>query len=248
MKMEPMRNRACDDRVCFLLSGEDWQSWAEEDRQKILLARDGIFVMESNELFRWARPATHQDLTSLLAAYGTSGIGCGVATFQQELPKIPMELLLLALSTFRRVWEVHQREEILLLYYFYEVKRYTLVAPPLISASDRHVDYDMPETPRDAIRIGSFHSHGSRAASHSLDDQEDDAGSPGIHVIIGNLDTSLPSLHCVYSDGRGFIPMHPPDVFAQAVLPKAPEAWVDRVPKKKEIRRVGRKARKEASA
>lgn len=217
------------DQVVVLDEHDQWRE-IEGGRERLVVTPAGVFVVQRDDLWAQLRPATRADFRRFAGYHVPVSRRWGELVPQTPLP---FAILLQAVSFFRTVWKRYQREDILLIYFHYKEKppRFELVHPRLVSAGMGHVDCKIPETPRKAIRFGTLHSHGAMSAFHSPEDRRDDEQSPGIHIIIGNLDQPLPTLMCVFSDGEWCDPVEPSAVFD---FPSAgfPNDWlVANVPK-----------------
>lgn len=211
----------------LLRPDEPWSRADHDDQRFLLVAQDGIFVIEKNPLLTYARPVVIDDLLAICAQYGKAQIGKGSIALNA---RVPFSLFVQAVAFFRHIWITFHREDILLLYYNYEKGMYTLVHPPLLSADEGHVDYKIPETPEDAIRFGSFHAHGHEPAYHSSTDRRDDLNSPGLHCVFGHLDRPFTALACYWVADRCVTPVQPWDVFEGLQPSPFPEEWIVHVP------------------
>ncbi len=216
------------DRLHIELEPRAWRLAAlESGREEYVICPEGLLIVSVDPYAAVARPPTRADLAAIFPTLFTS---CNEGIVELAC-RIPWALLRQAEAFFRAVWAREKREDVLLLYYDEEKQRYELVHPRLISASSGHVDCEHPETPPAAVRFGSFHSH-PHEATHSWIDADDHIHSPGLHVILGNLEAvcescrpALPSLSCVWSTGAHCFPVHPATVFETPTLPVFPEAW-----------------------
>jgi len=76
-----------------------------------------------------------------------------------------------------------------------------------------------------------LHSHGRIQAHHSIEDRLDDVASPGLHIVIGDVDQATPSIVCTVSDGRSCYPVPVADVFEEMQWPVFPPEWLVEVPR-----------------
>lgn len=208
---------------------EDPEAWRHHPfdplRDHLVVTPGGVFVAQRSALCRHIRPATAEDFQRIFGGSVPTQQSCWGGGVELA-HRVPLHLLSLATAFFRQVWVAEEREEILLLYFFYEEGRYTVEHPEILSAGAHHVRYTVPETPADAVRFGSFHSHGWDAAYHSLTDERSDVGSPGIHVILGDVGESLPTIVCIFSDGTACFPVSPWDIFVEPEPIAVPKEWL----------------------
>lgn len=194
----------------------------------LVLTPEGVFAIRREGESIYKRPARAEDFERI---FGQKVKG---RLFQSELHlqhRVPYQLLLQAVNFFRCVWKQQRREDVLLLYYFEQKHHYQLVHPLLKTASWSHVAYDFPETPETAVRFGSIHSHGQERAYHSQRDLNDDRSSPGIHVIIGNLERPYHTVKCIASDGTNCFDVPLWDIFVEPKLPAFPPSWFLELPR-----------------
>lgn len=209
--------------------GDDpWRGW--EGVEALLLTGQGVLILRREATYRYAYPAQPSDFHRLFGATGRELVQPGKhwrAVFTLD-PPIPATLLAQAVHFFRAVWERYQTEDVLLLYYTPADRRWELCHPSLLWASAAEVGYEVPGTPAGALLFGTFHSHGAMPAGHSLQDDRDVLGVPGIHVVIGDVDLPIPSLTCVFSEGRMVLQVSAADLFGCAEAVPFPGAWLKR--------------------
>lgn len=189
-------------RVHILPDDNSWRrDWPHAFRDDLAITPAGLFIVRREDNYTYSRPATACDAVAFFAPPPSGKRGGGV----QLSLKVPFSLLRVAHVFFQAVWAKHEREDVLLLYVSDTTQRYRLTHPNLKSASSSHVDYEVPVTPTNWTRFGSLHSHGHEGAYHSATDARDDVESPGLHIIVGSLESQLPTLHCIFShDGYCF--------------------------------------------
>ena len=193
------------------------------DKKTFVVTGAGIFVINPQELLSFARPAKVADLKQCFRENAPVVQSEGRVRLQHF---IPWGLLTQARNFFQMVWDAHQREDVLLIYYHLADTEYHLVHPELISASIGHVDYHEPDTPPGCVRFGTIHSHCDTSAHHSRQDEDDDASSPGVHIIIGDVDLPMPTLCCVASDGECCWSVSPTDLFGPLESATVPSEWI----------------------
>lgn len=206
----------------------DWRhtSWPEF-KQHVVLTPEGVFSVKREGNIVYRRPALTTDLKHPFVQKAKDH------TFQGGIeitPRVPYQLLLQAIAFFRIVWQKQRREDVLLLYLYEQPPHYRLFHPVLKAAGVSRVEYIIPDTPDDAVRCGSIHSHGADEAYHSPTDERDDQRSPGIHVVVGDLDRPYYSVRCFASDGRVCFEVPLWDVFLEPTVPSLPSHWLVELP------------------
>jgi len=203
-----------------LKNHNDWRrDWPYQFEENIVITPRGLFMVQRLGKTTYCRPAN--------ALFRSAG---GV-----ELPaRVPSELLFMAVAFFRTVLAQYNREDILLLYR--KDYQYSLVHPAITRAGEYQVSYEFPATPPGSVRAGSIHSHGAEPACHSHRDKTDDLGSPGVHIVLGNLNCPCPSVTCVYSSGAHCFEVDFFDVFDFSLPePSFPEDWLVETPHQKSL-------------
>lgn len=231
----------------LLQAGDDWRgsTWPHGDHPVLVIAQDNLLLIQGDGFQRSARPLTVQDWQRLFGTAAASLVGKGAVALTYHLP---LTLLIQAVSFFRAAWEQFKREDVLLIYLNYEDYQYHLVHPTLTSASEFHLEYDVPETPVACVRFGSLHSHGRQPAYHSSTDLHDDRRSPGIHIILGDLDRATPSLHLVFVSPEGYpMPVSFADVFETPPADTFPAEWLTSAPRHKSSAHYSNSQRREDS-
>jgi len=115
----------------------------------------------------------------------------GECTFLKiKLPKIPFGLILDSWDFFREVSKKFKGEAIVLL--TYDEKSFGLIAPKQ-EVSGSSLKYD---TDGCVNVIGTIHSHNTMSAFHSGVDDADEQKMDGIHITLGNVLESFPSISC----------------------------------------------------
>lgn len=213
------------ERIHVVPDREPWHSGldAPHGREEIVFSTGGVFVVRSDELLCSYRPADRSDFRRILGVpehlWGAERGGVRLTW------PVPFALLLQATQFFTAAWQRSQREEILFLFLYYEEGRYELFHPKITVGESCRVECEIPDAPDGAVRFGDFHSHGRRA-HHSGEDLKTDLQSPGLHIVIGDVAESLPTLHCVCSTGDHCFPVSPWDVFEKPSGMGFPAAWL----------------------
>lgn len=202
-----------------------------EYEDHLALMPGGLFIVRRESGITFRRPAGRNDLASFFGEENLLEMEKGRGNVELA-HKVPYELLLQAIHFFQCVWQQHQREDVLLLYFHEVEQRYELHHPKLLSASERHVDYDLPATPKGVARFGSLHSHGAMSAFHSQEDYRDDIASPGVHIIVGKVNQPESNVVCIASDGNSCFPVPWRDIFTEPPWPEFPAEWLAPAPLK----------------
>ena len=106
---------------------------------------------------------------------------------------------------FRKVYDEHRGEAIVLLFYNEEKKTYKIVAPSQ-EVSSAGVDYTRAITIDGYIMVGDIHSHANFSAFHSGVDDADEKSFDGLHITIGNNGDNEVSISAsIVSNGQRFI-------------------------------------------
>jgi len=220
-----------NDHVHILPDSEVWrdkEKWKHRFREDLVMTPQGLFIVGREDSYSYRRPATQADMNNFFAS-STNGRQHGGGV---QLPcKVPFKLLGVSLSFFRSVFKQYHREDVLLLYLDDGHTQYKLYHPMLAAAGPGFVDYELPITPTGWTHFGSIHSHCDEPAYQSSTDAADDEKSPGLHIIIGSLGSSTPTLHCIFSHGGHCFPVPPEDVFVERKdeQPVFPEQWIQKV-------------------
>lgn len=159
-----------------------------EDPIAYVVARDGMYQFKRSFYFE-----------AVTRIWPSEGKDLGWLGEEKErlilaLPKkVPERLLQKTVEFFRRVFERHQSEAILLLYWDIRRENFKLVCPSQIVSGLWIAQYNIPPTVPDKIRLGTIHSHCDFSAFHSNIDRDDEIHEDGIHITVGNVN-DLPSL------------------------------------------------------
>lgn len=121
-----------------------------------------------------------------------------------NLPKLDPRIIYKALLFFRRVYNQHKAEAIVVIAYNLKTKEYGLFCP-VQKVSGGHIDYDRQLAQRENsirdnedpewakmlqdgfIPVGTIHSHCNFQAFHSGTDTGDEASFDGVHVTLGHV-------------------------------------------------------------
>jgi len=107
--------------------------------------------------------------------------------FIKHLHPIPMDTLARVIGIFRRAFEEHRSEMIVILKW--DVDHYVLDRAKFGVIGPAYLEYYYK-----GRQSGTIHSHGSFAAGFSRTDDENEMESEGIYLVIGNLNHGIPSI------------------------------------------------------
>jgi len=117
-----------------------------------------------------------------------------------NVPKIPASVIDEVLNFFRSVYNEHDSEAAVLLWYNNKQKKWYVEVPEQ-TVSGASVDYKRDEQEsiklqsRNFFIVGTIHSHCNMDAFHSGTDDDDEFSFDGIHITIGHIN-SIPELAC----------------------------------------------------
>ncbi len=168
-----------------------------EDQLYYLLAANGLFLVKKTRFFIASSLVFTPKGQHQLAWLKSHKAGIRLRMSK----KIPRDLIKQVISFFRKVFQEHKTEAIVLLYWSELEKSFKLVVPEQ-TVSLAGVTYKVGENPEDWVRVGTIHSHANMQAFHSGVDDHDEEHDDGIHITIGNMDF-VPSISCsVVVDGE----------------------------------------------
>ena len=107
--------------------------------------------------------------------------------FIKHLHPIPMGTIARVIGIFRRAFEEHQSEMIVILKW--DVDHYVLDRAKFGVIGPAYLEYYY-----EGRQSGTIHSHGSFNAGFSITDDENEMESEGIYLVIGNLNRGTPSI------------------------------------------------------
>lgn len=187
-----------------------------------LIGKDGFYIKKENKFFK--------SLAKIESIPGMTEIKeyCSL----NEIEKVPYELIQKTIVFFRKIYDKYKSEAVVLL--LHDENGWSLHVPTQKVASTS-LSYDVAsENFNGKILAGSIHSHADFSAFHSGGDSADEAGFDGIHVTIGNVNSSC-SISCSIVV-NGFRQM----VDAKDIITEMPEividdSWVTKVGEDKPI-------------
>lgn len=155
-----------------------------EEGTYYIVARNGIFLRKDTGL---VQATVRVDRIAFLQEVTT--------TAKMRLPKLSAEELVRVLLFFRRVYQRHQSEAVILLHYSATTREYLLHCPDqrvsaasvAYAANQRFPGYQL---------VGTIHSHASMDAFHSGVDDHDERHFDGLHITIGRVDQPYFTISC----------------------------------------------------
>ncbi len=153
-----------------------------------VVGSNGIFAHIPNKVGR-----------SLVKVDGISGLEPVRSFIMPKLPKLPARIVNQAYTFFRKVYERHQSESGLVLFYN-EAKKDFLLWCPNQEVSHGSCNYDRNDYGGNEPAlvgyniVGSIHSHADFGAFHSGTDIHDEIDFDGLHITIGNVNTDAFSM------------------------------------------------------
>lgn len=112
-----------------------------------------------------------------------------------KIPQIGKVPLAISLSFLKWVYNTHNTEGGLLIYYNPETQKYLIHAPKqeVLCGGVSWNNREEP-IPKGYIRMGTIHSHADMSAFHSGVDIQDEEKFDGLHITIGRLGEDVPTL------------------------------------------------------
>lgn len=103
--------------------------------------------------------------------------------------KIPFSVFSRVLNFFKKVYIEHFSEAAILLYYNPDKKRYKICIPKQ-EVGAASVDYKVEKSFPGYVLMSSIHSHANFGAFHSGTDKNDEKDFDGLHITIGNVNST----------------------------------------------------------
>jgi hypothetical protein len=176
-----------------------------EDSEFYLLSKSGLFFCRTHPWFQSDTP--------------TKKPPYWLAEHQSRLvlnyPRMRRTMLEYIVGFFRRVYDKHGSESIVLMLWDMEKQRYRICVPKQEATvwensygtrSAMDVTYEVPtKLPPKHIIAMSIHCHGDHGAYSSWTDEADELHRDGIHAVVGHIDRRQPSFHLALAvDGHRF--------------------------------------------
>lgn len=175
------------------------------DSEYYLLSKSGLFFCRNHRWFQ-------SDIPTRKPPYW-------LAEHKSKLvlnyPKLRQTILEYIVGFFRKVYDLHGSESIVLMLWDMEKQRYRICVPKQEasvwensygSRSAMDVTYEVPtQLPPKHIIAMSIHCHGDHGAYSSWTDESDELHRDGIHAVVGHIDRRQPSFHMALAvDGHRF--------------------------------------------
>ena len=167
----------------------------------IYLAEDGVELPNRGDFYVICRDGVkiHKETVVGSAFFSVKSIPfLNDPIFQSKflLPKIPGLIIGQSLSFFRKIWQIHQSESYVGLFFNQKNQQYKLWCPNQIvtGASVQYDKLDKPDLETIGHAVGTIHSHCDFEAFHSSKDVQDENTFDGIHITLGNVDNDLFSI------------------------------------------------------
>ena len=148
-----------------------------EDDIFYIIAKEGIFLKKKLGVMESVAPVKS---ISTLHSVATSA--------KMNINKIPASSFAKVVDFFKKVYEEHRGEAVVLLFYQEDTKKYRIV-PPHQKVSGTSIDYNRGISIKGWTMIGTIHSHASMSAFHSGTDDSDEKSFDGLHITIGNVNS-----------------------------------------------------------
>jgi len=175
-----------------------------------IIAKDGIYLKKKLGVMESIAPVKEISILKPIQA-----------TAKMNIKKIPAVEFGRVYEFFRRVYEAHQSEAVVLLFYDEVNKKYRIV-PPHQKVTAAGAEYDRGIVMEGYTMVGTIHSHANFSAFHSGTDVTDEAGFDGLHITIGHVATDNPSITaCIVANGHRVVVQ--PEEYASGII-KASQA------------------------
>jgi hypothetical protein len=138
-----------------------------------ILTGEGLFLYKVNDLFKSFTKCNVPNTPDLKTFIDSS-----------KLPKIPRKYIDEAISFFKKVYDIHKTESVLILYWNKNEFKWSC---PKQTVSSGSVSYEEEHQGEGWIPILHIHSHASMSAFHSGTDDKDENNVDGYNVTVGKL-------------------------------------------------------------
>ncbi len=194
-----------------------------------LVSQDGLFIVRETPLFSVS-----------VRADGVPGLLPHAPHLHLKIPPLPAAIAERALGFFRAVYERWQGEAILFLFYDERGRRYLLDAPPQLIRgrfergrfrAELQLEYGTCARPGpEFVKLGTVHSHGHAAPTHSDIDEHDELYESGLHVTAGYVSSPLPKFAAAFVVGRTRFVVPAAEIIPPVRATRRwPSSWMDRV-------------------
>lgn len=183
-----------------------------------IVAKEGIFLKKKMGIMESLAPVKN---ISILDSVATSA--------KMHIEKIPAQTFAKVMEFFKQVYDEHQSEAIVLLFYNEGTKKYKVI-PPKQTVSFASLNYERSITIKDYTMIGDIHSHGSMSAFHSGTDHDDEKTFDGLHITIGNASSPNVSISTsIVANGYRFLISDPSEYIGGIKLIKDVDEKIDKI-------------------
>jgi len=170
-----------------------------------VISRDGIYMYRKMGMFE--AMVKVNDISFLQP----------IQTFaNMDLPLLPAELIIQALSFFRWAQKQFGTESIVLPYYSEVTDEFVLMCPEQ-GVGHANVKYTPLGNFGDFQGIGTIHSHNNFGAFHSSIDKNDEKHDDGLHITIGDVNRKYPTITSTVVVSNNRFPVSPLDVIGGLV-------------------------------
>ena len=173
-----------------------------------IIAKDGIYLKKKLGVMESIAPVKEISILKSIQA-----------TAKMNIKKIPAVEFGRVYEFFRRVYEAHQSEAVVLLFYDEINKKYRIV-PPHQKVTAAGAEYDRGIVMEGYTMVGTIHSHANFSAFHSGTDVADEQGFDGLHITIGHVASDNPSITaCIVANGHRVVIQ--PEEYASGIIKAA---------------------------
>jgi len=196
-----------------------------KDRMFYLMTSNGLMLCRNHPWFQSCVPAKK----------GPSELKEQTEFCRVSYPKIPRVLFEKAVGFFAAIHTKEGWESAVVLVWNSTTQSMELLCPEQKNGWGA-VNYKLPNLPPGKVFLGDIHSHPSLSPDPSGTDKDDEVSRPGIHLIVGDLTTEPPKLHCsVVVDGERFDITDPWTMLEDYIQRdrEFPLEWLEKVKEKK---------------
>lgn len=142
--------------------------------------------------------------------------------FKMKLPKIPVVLLLTCLSFFKKVYQKHQSEALLQIFWDRKRKSYYIHCPSQqVGPASVNFEHNTAMEKENILAL-EMHSHGNMEAFFSSTDDGDEKATR-LYAVAGQIKEPLPQLKIRACCGKSSIPVSLDDIFD--MVSEVPDKW-----------------------
>jgi len=160
----------------FKIFINDGKSAPPDDDIFYILGKDGLYLRK--KLGR---------IDAIIPVDKISILGDVKPAAKYDLPKIPKQMFAKIIAFFKKIYEDHHSEAIVLLHFNEETEKFKLQIPhQKVTAGG--INYLRTVTYPGYTKVCTIHSHSSMSAFHSGVDDKDEEDTDGLHITVGHLD------------------------------------------------------------